>query len=167
MAEGCGLLRKLNVRTRLVAVIAVPLALLLAVAVPEAIERRGQADDADRAAGATEQVADVSAAVDALQLERTLSAAIRAGAGPEVEEALAVQRTITDDAVTRADVALVSLGAVDPAIATVAQVGTERTWPASTPSDPRPTRRPPTCRGRTPSLPRSTRCSWWRSPSER
>ena len=65
MAEGCGLLRKLNVRTRLVAVIAVPLALLLAVAVPEAIERRGQADDADRAAGATEQVADVSAAVDA------------------------------------------------------------------------------------------------------
>ena len=40
---------------------------------------------------------------------------------PMWSEALAVQRTITDDAVTRADVALVSLGAVDPAIATVAR----------------------------------------------
>ena len=82
MAGRMWMLRRLNVRTRLIAVIAVPLVLLLAVAVPEALQRRGRADDADRAALATEQVAEVSAAVDAIQGERTLSAAIRAGAGP-------------------------------------------------------------------------------------
>lgn len=115
------MLRKLNVRTRLVAVIAVPLALLLAVAVPEALERRDLALDADRAATATEDVAQVAAAVDALQGERTLSAALRSGAGPDVERALEVQRTITDGAVARAEESLTALAEVDPAVAPAAR----------------------------------------------
>jgi signal transduction histidine kinase len=111
------MLRKLDVRTRLVVVIAVPLALLLVVVVPGAIERGGRAEDADRAAHATEDVAEVAAAVDALQGERTLSAALRAGAGPDVERALEVQRTIVDDSVDRAEESLAALEAVDPAVA--------------------------------------------------
>jgi HAMP domain-containing protein len=128
------MLRRLNVRTRLVAVIAVPLVLLLAVVVPEAIQRRDLAEDADRAAQATTGVADVAAATDALQGERTLSAALRSGAGPDVERALAVQRAITDDAVERAGRALAALAALDPALVTptaaaadrVAELGTLR-----------------------------------------
>ena len=77
------MLRRLNVRTRLIAVIAVPLVLLLAVAVPEVLERRSHAAEAAQAAGVTIAVEDVAAAADAIQGERTLSAALRAGAGPE------------------------------------------------------------------------------------
>lgn len=111
------MLRRVNVRTRLIAVIAVPLVLLLAVAVPEALRRRDRATDADRAAASSEAVADVAAAVDALQGERTLSAAQRAGAGREVEGALRDQRTLADAAVTRADAALVDLADLDPSVA--------------------------------------------------
>lgn len=111
------MLRRLNVRTRLVAVIAVPLVLLLAVVVPEGLQRRGEAADADRAALATEDVVHVAAVVDALQGERTLSAARRAGAGPDVERAMRVQRSIADGALDRAEAALVSLGDTDPAVA--------------------------------------------------
>ncbi len=111
------MLRRLNVRTRLVAVIAVPLVLLLAVLVPEAAQRRERARDADRAAQASQDVAQVAAATDALQGERTLSAAVRAGAGPEVARALDVQRTITDDALDRAGASLKGLEEVDPAVA--------------------------------------------------
>jgi signal transduction histidine kinase len=96
------MLRRLNVRTRLVAVIAVPLVLLLAVVVPEILERRGRAADAGRAAAITTHADDVAAAVDALQGERTLAAAVRAGAGPDVVRALEDQRSTTDPAVERA-----------------------------------------------------------------
>ncbi len=120
------MLRKLNVRTRLVAVIAVPLALLLAVAVPEALQRRDSALDADRAARATGDVAQVAAAVDALQGERTLSAALRAGAGPDIERALEVQRTITDGAVDRADASLAALAGIDPAVAPATRAASTR-----------------------------------------
>lgn len=111
------MLRRLNVRTRLIAVIAVPLALLLAVAVPEALQRRDRASDADRAAASSNEVAAVAAAVDALQGERTLSAAQRAGAGAEVVTALRDQRTRTDTVVERADAALVRLAGLDPFVA--------------------------------------------------
>jgi signal transduction histidine kinase len=120
------MLRKLNVRTRLVAVIAVPLALLLALAVPEALERRDLALDADRAARATADVAQVAAAADALQGERTLSAALRSGAGPDVERALEVQRTITDGAVARAEESLTALAPIDPAVAPAARAAATR-----------------------------------------
>ncbi|MEQ1788655.1 MAG: nitrate- and nitrite sensing domain-containing protein, partial [Acidimicrobiales bacterium] len=120
------MLRRLNVRTRLVAVIAVPLVLLLAVVVPEAVQRRGRAADADRAAQATADVAEVAAAVDAIQGERTLSAALRAGAGPEVERALRVQRAITDGAIDRADAALATLTDLDPAVAASTRAARDR-----------------------------------------
>ena len=74
-----------NVRTRLVAVITLPLVLLLAVTVPEVLERRERAAEASQAAAITTAVDDVAAAADAIQGERTLSAALRAGAGPDVE----------------------------------------------------------------------------------
>jgi hypothetical protein len=111
------MLRRRKVRSRLVAVIAVPLVLLLAVVVPGAFDRRAIAQEADRAAQAAEDVAAVAAAVDALQGERTLSAALRAGAGPDVERALAVQRSITDDALERADGALRAVATAHPALA--------------------------------------------------
>jgi signal transduction histidine kinase len=111
------MLRRLNVRTRLVAVIAVPLVLLLAVVVPEAVQRRDLATDADRAAMAAKDIAEVAAAVDAIQGERTLTAALRAGAGPDVERALVVQRATTDDAIARTEGALSALAAADPTVA--------------------------------------------------
>lgn len=107
------MLRRLNVRTRLVAVIAVPLVLLLAVAVPEVLDRRDRAAEAGRAAAITSDVDAVAAATDALQGERTLSAALRAGAGPEVEQALADQRSLSDPAVERGVRALAGLAARD------------------------------------------------------
>src|SRR5688572_25133245 len=69
------LLRRLNVRTRLIAVIAVPLVLLFAVAGPEVLERRDDAAAAERAAQLSVDAQRVATAVDALQSERTLSAA--------------------------------------------------------------------------------------------
>src|SRR5262245_21113960 len=103
------MLRRLNVRTRLVAVIAVPLVLLLAVAVPEVLERRTRAHEASQAATVTTAVDDVAAAIDAIQGERTLSAAMRAGSGPDVARALEDQRAIVDPAVERALPALADL----------------------------------------------------------
>jgi HAMP domain-containing protein len=105
------MLRRLKVRTRLMAVIAVPLILLLAVAVPEVLQRWDQAEHADRAATMAAEAADVALAVDALQGERTLSAALRAGADERIATALAAQRTSTDDAVDRAASALGHLAA--------------------------------------------------------
>lgn len=110
------MLRRLNVRTRLVAVIAVPLALLLAVAVPEALQRSERSADAGRAATSSEAVTAVSALLDALQGERTLSAARRAGAGGEVAVALRDQRARTDGALERIGAALNQLAALDPSV---------------------------------------------------
>src|ERR671912_2513024 len=120
------MLRRLNVRTRLVAVIAVPLVLLLAVVVPEAVQRRGLAADADRAAAAARAIAEVAAAADAVQGERTVTAALRAGAGPDVERALQVQRDITDDAARRAEASLAALAEADPSVATVTEAAAQR-----------------------------------------
>ncbi len=114
------MLRRLNVRTRLVAVIAVPLVLLLAVAVPEALQRRDRASVADRAATSSDAVVVVADAVDALQGERTLAAAGRAGGALEVDRALLDQRTLVDAAVERADAALARLGNLDDAVAPAA-----------------------------------------------
>jgi HAMP domain-containing protein len=111
------MLRRLNVRTRLVAVIAVPLVLLLAVAVPEALERRERASVADQAVASTEQVADVASAVDALQGERILSASQRAGDAVEADQALQDQRTLTDAAVEQAEGALARLAGIDRSLA--------------------------------------------------
>ncbi|MFL6206188.1 MAG: nitrate- and nitrite sensing domain-containing protein [Acidimicrobiales bacterium] len=105
------MLRRLNVRTRLVAVILLPLVLLLAVTVPAVLERRERAGDASQAADITTAIDDVAAAADALQGERTVSAALRAGAGPSVARALDDQRATTDGAVERASVALAALAA--------------------------------------------------------
>ena len=110
------MLRKLNVRTRLVAVIVLPLLLLFAVAVPEVLERRDRASEAARAAAVTTAVDDVAAATDAIQGERTFSAALRSGAGADVERALADQRAIVDQAVERALPALGELADEDPAL---------------------------------------------------
>ena len=104
------MLRRLDVRTRLVAVIAVPLVLLLLVAVPEVLERRERAADAGQAASVTADVDAVASATDAIQRERTLSAALRSGSGSEVVRALGDQRRTTDPAVDRADEALARLG---------------------------------------------------------
>jgi HAMP domain-containing protein len=100
------MLRRLNVRTRLVAVITLPLVLLLAMTVPEVLDRRERAAEAGQAASITRAVGDVAAATDALQGERTLSAAVRAGAGPEASRALDQQRAVVDPSVERATAAL-------------------------------------------------------------
>jgi len=92
------MLRSLRVRTRLMLVIAVPLALLAVVAVPEVGARRADAQAADRAARLARQAADVAAAVDALQTERLLASAARAGAADEVAAALDAQRAVVDTA---------------------------------------------------------------------
>ncbi len=114
------MLRRLNVRTRLIAIIAVPLVLLLAVAIPEALERRDRAGVADRAAEASAEVAAVATAVDALQGERTLSAARRAGDVLDDDQSLQDQRVFVDASLERADAALDRLAAVDGALAPVA-----------------------------------------------
>jgi HAMP domain-containing protein len=103
------MLRRLDVRTRLVAVITVPLVLVLAMVVPEALERRQRAAEASEADAITTAVDDVAAAADAIQGERTLSAAVRAGSGPGIARALDDQRAITDPAVDRAMGALAAL----------------------------------------------------------
>lgn len=100
------MLRRLNVRTRLIAVIAVPLVLLFAVSGPEILQRREDARAADRAATLAADAQQVIVVVDALQSERTLSAAHRAGAVDEVAAALANQRTATDTAIDQAGAAL-------------------------------------------------------------
>jgi HAMP domain-containing protein len=100
------MLRRLKVRTRLIAVIAVPLVLLLAVAVPEVLQRWERSVRADRAAATAAEADDVAAAADALQGERTLSAASRAGADERVGGALVGQRATTDGAVERATTSL-------------------------------------------------------------
>lgn len=115
------MLRRLNVRTRLMAVIAVPLVLLLAVAVPEALQRLDRAAEADRATAATEDVALVAAAIDALQAERTLTAAHAGGAAAEVRGVLDAQRGRTDGAVQRAGPALQRLAGLDRSLVGVIQ----------------------------------------------
>jgi signal transduction histidine kinase len=105
------MLRRLNVRTRLVAVIMLPLVLLLAVTVPAVLERRARAADASQAADITTSIDDVAAAADAIQGERTVSAALRAGAGPDIARALEDRRATTDAAIERASVALAALAA--------------------------------------------------------
>ena len=72
-----------------------------------------RASEATQAADITSAVGEVAAAVDAIQGERTLSAAIRAGAGPEVVRALEDQRAITDPAIERAMTALGELAGPD------------------------------------------------------
>ncbi|MGH9274533.1 MAG: sensor histidine kinase [Acidimicrobiales bacterium] len=103
------MLRRLKVRTRLIAVIALPLVLLLIVAVPEVRQRWVRAEDADQAAALAAESADVASAVDALQAERVLSAALRAGADEGIATALDGQRTTTDGAVERAMAAFARL----------------------------------------------------------
>ena len=120
------MLRRLNVRTRLVAVIAVPLVLLLAVAVPEVLERRNRAQEASQAATVTGAVDDVAAAVDAIQGERTLSAAMRAGSGPDVARALEDQRAIVDPAIERALPALADLAKEHPWLREPTTVATQQ-----------------------------------------
>jgi HAMP domain-containing protein len=100
------MLRRLKVRTRLVAVIAVPLVLLLAVAVPEALRRNDRAVAADGAADTTAAAVEMMEAIEALQGERTLSAALRAGAPAAVDGALRDQRAGTDAAIVRVESAL-------------------------------------------------------------
>lgn len=92
------MLRSLRVRTRLMVVIAVPLFLLAVVAVPEVGQRRDDARAADRAERLAGHAADVAVAVDALQTERLLAAAARAGAADEVAGALGAQRAVVDRA---------------------------------------------------------------------
>ncbi len=116
------MLRRLNVRTRLVGVIAVPLALLLAVALPEGLERRSRAGEAQQAVAVTAGMDGVAAATDAIQAERTLAAAWRAGAAGQVERALAAQRARTDAAVDAALGALVRLAHEHPALRAPADV---------------------------------------------
>lgn len=113
-AGGADMLRRLKVRARLMTVIAVPLVLLLVVAVPQVLQRLDRAATADRAAGLTRAVSDVAATVDALQTERTLSAARRAGA--EVAEPLAAQREGTDAAIERGRGALRDIGGLSGAL---------------------------------------------------
>jgi signal transduction histidine kinase len=111
------MLRKLKVRTRLVTVIAVPLVLLLVVAVPEVLQRRDRASTADRAAELAGLATEVAGAADALQSERTLSAAQRAGARNQVGTNLTAQRALTDTAAARATTALQRAGQLEPALA--------------------------------------------------
>ena len=119
------MLRRLNVRTRLVAVIAVPLVLLLAVAVPEALQRRERATDAGRAAAASGDVTVLAAAIETLQAERTLSAALRSGGDADAALALSEQRARTDTAVVPVGAALDRLAFLDRA--TAAAVDSART----------------------------------------
>jgi HAMP domain-containing protein len=116
------MLRRLNVQTRLVAVIAVPLVLLLAIAVPEVLERRARAGDAGQAADAIAAVDDLAAGVEAIQGERTLEAARRAGAGATVEQDLADARDTTDAAVDLALTALTDLARQHPDLIDPARV---------------------------------------------
>ena len=100
------MLRRLDVRTRLVVVITLPLVVLLAVTVPEVLERRDRAAEASQAADVATGIDEVAVAAEAIQGERTLSAALRAGAGPEVVRSLDGLRATTDQAVARATIAL-------------------------------------------------------------
>jgi signal transduction histidine kinase len=118
------MLRSLRVRTRLMVVIAVPLALLALVAVPEVTQRRADAREADRAGELAARSAEVAAAVDALQTERLLSAAARAGAAQEVATALDAQRALADTALR--PVAAGLAGAPDTSAADQAQAALER-----------------------------------------
>lgn len=112
------MLRRIRVRTRLMAVITVPLLLLVLVAVPELGQRRTDAEVADRAAALADQATAVAAAVDGLQAERLLSAVARAGAA-DGADALEAQRRIVDRQVADATAALRALRsgglAADPA----------------------------------------------------
>lgn len=104
------MLRRLRVRTRLMTVIAVPLVLLLLVAVPEVSQRRSDAQLADRAMDLADDAGTVAAAVDGLQAERLLSAIQRAGSR-DVTDALDAQRRIVDRLVSDATTSLRSLEA--------------------------------------------------------
>jgi signal transduction histidine kinase len=110
------MLRRLKVRARLMTVIAVPLVLLLVVAVPQVLQRLDRASTADRAAGLTRAVSDVTAAVDALQSERTLSAARRASSSSDVAGPLAAQRDDTDAAIEGARAALGDIAGLSGAL---------------------------------------------------
>ncbi|MFP5256853.1 MAG: nitrate- and nitrite sensing domain-containing protein [Acidimicrobiia bacterium] len=118
------MLRSLRVRTRLMVVIAVPLALLALVAVPELSQRRADARVADRAGELAGHAAEVAVAVDALQTERLLAAAARAGAVDEVAASLDAQRTLVDTALRPIAAALPR--APDDAAADLARTALER-----------------------------------------
>ena len=111
------MLRKLKVRTRLVAVVAALLALLLAMTVPEALARRAEAAETARLAEADGAVANVNVLIDALQDERTLSAGLRTGGGAELQADVRDQRTVTDGALGRVTTSLRTLTVIDRRVA--------------------------------------------------
>jgi signal transduction histidine kinase len=110
------MLRRLKVRTRLVTVIAVPLVLLLVVAVPEALQRWDRASAADQAAELAGLATDVAGAADSLQSERTLSSARRAGSDSQVGTNLSDQRALTDSATAQATAALQRIAQLSPSL---------------------------------------------------
>lgn len=120
------MLRRLNVRMRLVAVLIVPFVLLLAVAGPEVLQRRDAAREADRAAALTDASSDLAAALDGLEEERILSSAVRAGAGDDAIARLDEQRATTDAAVDAAVAALGRIRTTAPSIAPAAAAVEER-----------------------------------------
>ncbi len=116
------MLRRLSVRTRLIAVLAVPLLLLLAVAAPELIERRQAASEAERAGALAEAAGDLAATIDALQSERTSSAALRAGSA-EAAASVEADRAVTDASIATSQLALARIASrapdLEPAAITV------------------------------------------------
>jgi signal transduction histidine kinase len=109
------MLRRLKVRARLLTVIAVPLLLLLVVAAPQVVQRWQRAVAADDAAALARSVADIAETVDALQRERVLSAAWRAGAR-DVAAQLADQRSMTDAVADRGRPAVRRIAERSPAL---------------------------------------------------
>jgi len=114
------MLRNLPVRARLLLVIAMPLVVLVLVALPELDERTQEAQVADRALSVTRETAAVMAAVDAIQGERLLASAARAGAVEEVEDLLGAQRALVDRLVAEAARALEAMAA-DPRLGDAAR----------------------------------------------
>jgi HAMP domain-containing protein len=109
------MLRRLDVRTRLVTVIIVPIVLLLLVAVPELFDRQDRAQAADVAGGLASAGAEIADVADAIQAERTTTAVQVAG-GELPEGTLDERRAATDAAVDDAMTALRKVAAAEPGL---------------------------------------------------
>lgn len=120
------MLRRLDVRTRLVTVIVVPIVLLLAVALPELLDRQQRAEAADVAGELATSAEDLAATAEVIQAERTATAVqVAGGTLPDGSPTVAELRAATDAAAPRAAGALRTIARLDGGLTALAQEALE------------------------------------------
>lgn len=120
------MLRRLGIRAKVLAVLAVPVLVLLLTASSISVQAIGQARAADTVSDVVAILPQYAHAAEALQQERTLSVQ-EAGGNPQ-SDSMTASRSSTDEAITALEVALrnVDLSALDGRVAQATQAASDQ-----------------------------------------